>query len=83
MDTDGKVRARANFEEAFGFSGYETRQPVAGIRARGSYDEDIRLAPYTYNGASRARAPSSDRSTASSGPQQLYNPHAPEVGVAV
>ena len=50
-DESGKARPRANFEEAFGFSGYETTEATeSDIRLRGGYDENIRLAPYTYAG---------------------------------
>lgn len=48
-DGNGKEHQRANFEEAFGFAGYQTQQPTdSDVRLRGSYDENIRLAPYTY-----------------------------------
>lgn len=49
-DENGKHHARANFEEAFGFSGYQTTEATeSDVRLRGgSYDENIRLAPYTY-----------------------------------
>lgn len=50
-DEHGKQHPRMNFEEAFGFSGYETQEATeSDIRLRGSYDENIRLAPYTYSG---------------------------------
>ena len=53
-DANGKPRPRMNYEEAFGFSGYETKDPddeTAGMRMRGgaAYDEEnIRLAPYSH-----------------------------------
>ena len=51
-DDNGKQHPRTNFEEAFGFSGYQTQEATeSDIRLRGSYDENIRLAPYTYAGA--------------------------------
>lgn len=52
VDRDGKTRPRMNFEEAFGFAGYETRDPAEErerMRMRGAYDEEnIRLAPYSH-----------------------------------
>ena len=60
-DNQGKPRAKANFEEAFGFSGYpQTNIPQNNMQIRGSYDENIRLAPYTYGGTGRRRAGSTD-----------------------
>lgn len=61
-DHNGKQRPKMNFEEAFGFSGYETKDPddeTAGMRMRGgaSYDEEnIRLAPYSQNYGNGARS---------------------------
>ena len=50
-DEHGKQHPRANFEEAFGFAGYQTTEATeSDIRLRGSYDENIRLAPYPYAG---------------------------------
>ena len=47
-DNQGKQRTKANFEEAFGFAGYDTAEETPdGMRMRGSYDENIRLAPYS------------------------------------
>ncbi|GBE85962.1 predicted protein [Sparassis crispa] len=51
---DGKPHAKMDFGEAFGVEGarlpYDTRGTIdsPGMRPRMSYDEDIRLAPYTY-----------------------------------
>lgn len=71
--TTGKPKAKANFEEAFGFSGYQTTEVADPdrMRIRGSYDENIRLAPYTYGGTGRRRATSSDdvATTASENPE--------------
>ena len=63
IDNDGQTHTKANFEEAFGFGGYTATTVEGGRRTqmRGSYDENIRLAPYTYGGtAGRRRAPSAD-----------------------
>ena len=56
-DRNGKQRPRPNFEEAFGFSGYETKYLDGGVnagtrmRGQSSYDEEnIRLAPYSHVG---------------------------------
>lgn len=61
-DRNGNQRPKKNFEEAFGFAGYDTKDPdyEAGMRMRGgtSYDEEnIRLAPYShqYGGGASAR----------------------------
>ena len=61
-DSQGKLRNRMNFEEAFGFSdGYsKSTNPGPSTQMRGSYDENIRLAPYTYGGNGRRRATSSE-----------------------
>lgn len=51
-NSEGIPRERANFEEAFGFSGYEHRHGLVdanGMQLRGSSDENIRLAPYAYS----------------------------------
>lgn len=50
-DRNGKHRPKKNFEEAFGFAGYDAKDPeddeAAGMRMRGGSDEEnIRLAPY-------------------------------------
>ena len=48
-DENGKTKPRANFEEAFGFAGYQTTEASASdVRLHGGYDENIRLAPYPY-----------------------------------
>ncbi|CCM01552.1 uncharacterized protein FIBRA_03610 [Fibroporia radiculosa] len=55
-DRDGKTRPKMDFGEAFGvaaaggsYSVYSAENdPVGGLRPRMSYDENIRLAPYTY-----------------------------------
>lgn len=70
-DNQGKVKTRANFEEAFGFAGYDTAEVDAEteagrMRMLGSYDENIRLAPYTYGGTGRRRATSTDEVTTAS-----------------
>ena len=62
-DNEGQTHTKANFEEAFGFGGGYTTASVEGSRRtqmRGSYDENIRLAPYAYGGNGRRRAPSAD-----------------------
>lgn len=70
-DREGKTKTKANFEEAFGFAGYETAEVDAEseagrMRMLGSYDENIRLAPYTYGGTGRRRATSTDEVTVTS-----------------
>ena len=57
-DENGKAKPRANFEEAFGFAGGGGAQGTTQMR--GSYDENIRLAPYAYPGSGRRRAGSAD-----------------------
>ncbi|EKM50991.1 uncharacterized protein PHACADRAFT_187607 [Phanerochaete carnosa HHB-10118-sp] len=76
-DNQGKMKAKANFEEAFGFSGYEATEVDAetdagAMRMRGSYDENIRLAPYAYGGAGRRRATSTDDVMTASGESQEH-----------
>ena len=57
-DAAGRARPKANFEEAFGFAGGGGAQGTTQMR--GSYDENIRLAPYAYPGSGRRRAGSAD-----------------------
>lgn len=60
-DREGREHTKANFEEAFGFSGYKTTDvDPRRTQMRGSYDENIRLAPYAYGGTGRRRATSTD-----------------------
>lgn len=74
-DDNGKQHQRANFEEAFGFAGYQTQQPTGSdIRLRGSYDENIRLAPYTYADGITPAPTIGDGYTPVSSPAPQYTP---------
>ena len=50
----GEAAPKATFESAFGLGNSRPAGETPAVRSayRTSYDEDIRLAPYTYNGSS-------------------------------
>lgn len=53
QELDGKQRTRMDFGEAFGvgappYTAYAPSESASGIPPRMSYDENIRLAPYSY-----------------------------------
>ncbi|KZT66067.1 DUF300-domain-containing protein [Daedalea quercina L-15889] len=67
-EMDGKTRTKMNLDEAFGVDGpeytaYAPSELSTGVPPRMSYDENIRLAPYTYVSSNPNVLPSAERAT--------------------